>query len=139
MTKDEAIELLDCLLGMVDDNQGNDYDEAFHMAIDALKEQPEPQWIPIFKAKDEDSDLWVTGFYFAYPETTYCFTEDYERHPVKIIHCIAFHRMTDWCLPNRPSVCNIDISTLELVGWVDSKKKTLGNESWILPEPWRRE
>ena len=46
MTKDEAIELLDCLLGMVDDNQGNDYDEAFHMAIDALKKQPEPQWIP---------------------------------------------------------------------------------------------
>ena len=45
MTKDKAIELLDCLLGMIDDNQGNDYDEAFHMAIDALKEQPEPKWI----------------------------------------------------------------------------------------------
>lgn len=45
MTKDEAIELLDCLLGMVDDNQGNDYDEAFHMAIDALKEQPEPHGV----------------------------------------------------------------------------------------------
>lgn len=101
--------------------------------------QPEPQWIPIFKAKDEDSDQWVTGFYFAYPETTYCFTEDYERHPVKIVHCITFHRMTDWSLPNRPTVCNIDIDTLELVGWVDSKRKTFGNEPWILPEPWRGE
>lgn len=102
-------------------------------------EKPEPQWIPVFKAKDEDSDLWVTGFYFAYPETTYCFTEDYERHPVKIVHCITFHMMTDWCLPNRPTVCNIDIDTLELVGWVDSKRKMFGNEPWILPEPYREE
>ena len=40
MTRDEAINLLDNLLGMVEDNHGSDYDMAIHMAIDALK-QPE--------------------------------------------------------------------------------------------------
>ena len=116
-----------------------DMADIIHKIDEMPSAQLEPQWIPIFKAKDENSDQWVTGFYFAYPETTYCFTEDYERHPVKIIHCITFHRMTDWCLPNIPTVCNIDIDTLELVGWVDSKRKTFGDEPWILPEPWRGE
>lgn len=40
MTRDEAINLLDNLLGMVEDNHGSDYDMAIHMAIDALS-QPE--------------------------------------------------------------------------------------------------
>lgn len=108
--------------------------------IEILKELPSTQqWIPVFEAKDENSNQWVTGFYFAYPETTYCFTEDYERHPVKIIHCITFHRMSDWSLPNRPTVCNIDIDTLKLVGWVDPKRKTFGAEPWVQKEPWKGE
>ena len=41
MTSAAAIDLLDNLIGMVDDNQGNDYDSALHMAIDALKTQAE--------------------------------------------------------------------------------------------------
>lgn len=36
MTNNKAIELLDNLLGMIEDNHGNDYDKAIHMAIDAL-------------------------------------------------------------------------------------------------------
>ena len=39
MTKDKAIELLDNLIGMVEDNHGSDYDAAIHMAIDALNEK----------------------------------------------------------------------------------------------------
>ena len=39
MTSAAAIDLLDNLIGMVDDNQGNDYDSALHMAIEALKAQ----------------------------------------------------------------------------------------------------
>ena len=39
MNTEKAIDLLDNLIGMVDDNQENDYDSAFHMAIDALKAQ----------------------------------------------------------------------------------------------------
>ena len=41
MTSAAAIDLLDNLIGMVDDNQDSDYDTAFHMAIDALKTQAE--------------------------------------------------------------------------------------------------
>ena len=40
MTIEQAIELLNNLIGMVEDNQNNDYDSAFRMAIEALK-QPE--------------------------------------------------------------------------------------------------
>ena len=39
MTKKEAIELLDNLIGMVEDNQNNDYDEALKMGIKALENQ----------------------------------------------------------------------------------------------------
>lgn len=37
MTRTEAIELLDNLVGMIEDSQGHDYDEAFKMAIRSLK------------------------------------------------------------------------------------------------------
>ena len=36
MTNEEAIDLLDNLLGMIDDSQGNDYDAAFKLGIKAL-------------------------------------------------------------------------------------------------------
>ena len=39
MNIEKAIDLLDNLVGMIDDNQENDYDTAFHMAIDALNKQ----------------------------------------------------------------------------------------------------
>ena len=41
MTIDEAIDLLDNLTGMVEDNQDSDYDTAFRMAIKALQSQKE--------------------------------------------------------------------------------------------------
>lgn len=37
MTEEKAIDLLDNLLGVIEDNQGNDYDEALKMGIQALK------------------------------------------------------------------------------------------------------
>lgn len=39
MTREEAIELLDNLIGMVEDNHNSDYDTAFKMAIKALEQQ----------------------------------------------------------------------------------------------------
>ena len=36
MTRKEAIELLEDLIGFIEDNQGRDYDTAFRMAIEAL-------------------------------------------------------------------------------------------------------
>lgn len=38
MTREEAINLIENLKGMIEDNQNNDYDEAFKLAIEALKE-----------------------------------------------------------------------------------------------------
>ena len=40
MTKEKAIELLDNLIGMIEDNHGADYDTALHMAIKALEQEP---------------------------------------------------------------------------------------------------
>ena len=39
MDKQTAVDLLDNLLGMVEDNHGSDYDTAIKMGIDALKEK----------------------------------------------------------------------------------------------------
>ena len=38
MTRETAIDLLDNLKGMIEDSQGNDYDKAFRMAIESLKQ-----------------------------------------------------------------------------------------------------
>ena len=38
MDVEKAIDLLDNLIGMVEDNQGNDYDEALKFAIQTIRE-----------------------------------------------------------------------------------------------------
>lgn len=40
MTKEKAIDLLDNLIGMVEDNQESDYDTALKMGIQALSQEP---------------------------------------------------------------------------------------------------
>ena len=42
MDRQTAADLLDNLIGMVDDSQGNDYDTAFKMGIEALKADVQP-------------------------------------------------------------------------------------------------
>lgn len=59
MTKQEAIDLLDNLIGMIEDNHGSDYDSAIRMAIDAL----EPQWIPCSERMPEEHDSIFSKFY----------------------------------------------------------------------------
>ena len=39
MTKKEAIDLLDNLIGFIEDNHGSDYDEALKIAIKALEQE----------------------------------------------------------------------------------------------------
>lgn len=57
MTNQEAIDLLDNLIGMIEDNHGSDYDSAIRMAIDVLKNQPE-----IIRCKDcKYSDMTSNG------------------------------------------------------------------------------
>jgi len=40
MTREEAIDLLDNLIGMVEDNHNSDYDTALQMGIKALEQEP---------------------------------------------------------------------------------------------------
>ena len=40
MNNEEAIDLLDNLIGMVDDNHDSDYDTALKKAINSLKQEP---------------------------------------------------------------------------------------------------
>ena len=47
--------------------------------------------VPYIKAIDKDTGKEVQGFYFEYPETSYCFTEDYEKSPVEMIPCVVFY------------------------------------------------
>lgn len=45
MTNEQAIDLLDNLIGMVTDSNENDYDTALKMGIDAIKEKRTGHWI----------------------------------------------------------------------------------------------
>ena len=54
MNREKAADLLDNLVGMIEDNQSNDYDEALKLAIKAL-EQPEPPWIPVSERLPESN------------------------------------------------------------------------------------
>ena len=71
MTREEAIDLLDNLIGMVNDNHDSDYDTALKMAIKALENKPrfilhsdgkieqiiEPCDVVLDKIKDEIFDI----------------------------------------------------------------------------------
>ena len=67
------------------------------------------------KAKSINSDSWFTGWYIQKDDTTFCFTEDYARHPNNTKHYIVFDRMTDWGLPNKTMITEIDPKTLKLI------------------------
>ena len=46
--REEAIDLLDNLIGMVEDNHNSDYDKAFKMAIKSLEQEPKTghwEWV----------------------------------------------------------------------------------------------
>lgn len=56
MKKEEAIELLEDLYGAIEDNQGRDYDEAFHMAIEVLSADAVQGWIPCSERLPSEKD-----------------------------------------------------------------------------------
>lgn len=66
----------------------------------------------LFRAKQIENRNWVEGYYIRQDETTYCFKEDYESHPENTKHYIVFDMPTDWGLPNRHLMAEIDPETL---------------------------
>ncbi len=80
----------------------------------------------LFKAKRIDNGEWVEGYYCKLDETTYCVSEDYERHPVPTHHYILYETMTDWGLPNRFLQFEIDPDTLcQYTGLTDKDGKKI--------------
>ena len=91
--------------------------------------------IPYVKAINKETEKEIKGFYIEYPETTYCFSEDYNAFPIKLKKCIVFHEMTDWGLPNRLMVCDsIDESTLQIIGYVDTDISIYSPSNWIIKD-----
>lgn len=66
----------------------------------------------LFRAKQIENRNWAEGYYIRQDETTYCFKEDYESHPENTKHYIVFDMPTDWGLPNRHLMAEIDPETL---------------------------
>ena len=81
----------------------------------------------LYKAKLKNKDRWIKGFYCCKKETTYCFTEDYEKFPVKTLHYIIRDEMTDWGLPNEFRFYEIDPDTLCVFTGMTDKN---GNKIW---------
>ncbi len=68
-----------------------------------------------YKAKSTNPNLgnrWIKGFYASQRATTYCFTEDYEKFPVETTHYIICDEMTDWGLPNKFRMYEVDANTV---------------------------
>lgn len=57
--------------------------------------------VPMVRVLDEAGKEVARGWYAAYPETTYCVKEDYERNPPRLIEGVVCWQTTDWELPNR--------------------------------------
>lgn len=95
---------------ILDERLGRDCADLFEELLQKAKEDAEAP--RRYRAKSDDSDQWYEGYYVEYPETTYCFAED-GNPPVK--HCLVFHQMTDWGLPNRLMIATIDPDTIELL------------------------
>ena len=72
--------------------------------------------IPIFRAKDKDSDQMVEGFYVEYPVTN---TQGSSAITTNTAQCIFTYKPGMMGLINEPYVCTIELGTLEFVKYVD--------------------
>ena len=79
-----------------------------------------------FRGQEKKTGRWVYGYLLKESDTTYCFTEDYERHPEVDHYYICFDKMTDWCLPNehrKVEVCPFTVG--EWTGVLDKNGKEI--------------
>ena len=88
MTKEErekAIDLLDNLIGMVEDNQDNDYDKALKMGIESLRKEPTQKWIPVSERLPEDGQRVFVTQTFERRTIVYCTRFPFDKTKEKYI------------------------------------------------------
>lgn len=80
----------------------------------------------LFRGKLLRTGEWIEGYYCKTSDTTYAFSEDYDRYPVPEHHCILVDEMTDWGLPNRPTLHEVDPVTIgQYTGLTDRNGKRI--------------
>lgn len=78
----------------------------------------------LFRGKRVDSGKWIEGFYFHFHKTTYCFADDDDGN--NDIHRIAYEEMSDWNLPNRHLMTDVDPETIgQYTGLTDKNGKRI--------------
>lgn len=80
--------------------------------------------VPVFRAKDVDSNEMVEGFYFEYPVTNGSApgVTDKPELPVlqsNLAHCLLTYKPGMMGLINEPTGCTIDMTTLEFVKFIE--------------------
>ena len=74
----------------------------------------------LFRGKGKETGKWHYGNYLKIDKTTYCFAEDYEANPNNTEHFIVYDEMTDWGLPNKHKMVEVDPKTVgQYTGWND--------------------
>lgn len=80
----------------------------------------------LFRGKLLNTEKWIQGFYCAMEATTYAVEEDYKNYPVPTHHCIAVDEMTDWGLPNKLVLYEVDSATVgQFTGLTDKNGKKI--------------
>lgn len=66
-----------------------------------------------YKAKAYNSDIYVEGYYFEYPERQGDPLSPSSWDDIPAVSCIASYNTGDWGLPNTPCFYRVDVDTLE--------------------------
>lgn len=74
----------------------------------------------LFRGKGKETGEWYYGGYLSMDKTTYCFAEDYAANPNNTEHFIVYDEMTDWGLPNKHMMVEVDPETVgQFTGLLD--------------------